>query len=58
MMLAGAAVVWCSVVAAVVETKSVSTMSKNLPAHLRVNDSVDDILTHPAFAGFGRLLLP
>ena len=26
--------------------------------HLRVDDSVDDILKHPAFAGFGRLLLP
>ncbi len=53
-----ACVVWPSVVAAVVETESVSTVSKNVPAHLRVNDSVDDILTHPAFAGFGRLLLP
>jgi acetyl esterase/lipase len=31
--------------------------AKNL-AHLRVDDSVDDILKHPAFAGFGRLLLP
>ena len=27
-------------------------------AHLRLDDSVDDILEHPAFAGFGRLLLP
>jgi len=58
MILPTEAVVWLSVVAAVVETKSVSTVSKILPAHLRVNDSVDDILTHPAFAGFGRLLLP
>jgi acetyl esterase/lipase len=30
----------------------------SLPAHLRLDDSVDDILEHPAFAGFGRLLLP
>jgi acetyl esterase/lipase len=35
-------VVWFSVVA----------------AHLCVDDSVDDILKHPAFARFGRLLLP
>jgi len=33
-------------------------VSTNLAAHLRVDDSVDDILKHPAFAGFGRLLLP
>jgi acetyl esterase/lipase len=33
-------------------------MGKNLGAHLRVDDTVDDILKHPAFAGFGRLLLP
>jgi acetyl esterase/lipase len=32
-------------------------VSKNLAAHLRVDDSVDDILEHPAFARFGRLLL-
>jgi hypothetical protein len=25
---------------------------------LRVDDRVDDILTHPAFARFGRLVLP
>jgi len=33
-------------------------VSTNLAVHLRVDDTVDDILTHPAFAGFGRLLLP
>jgi acetyl esterase/lipase len=27
-------------------------------AHLRPNDTVQDLLTHPAFAGFARLLLP
>ena len=26
--------------------------------HLRVTDSIGDVLAHPAFAGFGRLLLP
>jgi acetyl esterase/lipase len=42
----------------VVATKYVIMASKNLAAHLRVDDSVDDILKHPAFAGFGRLILP
>jgi acetyl esterase/lipase len=27
-------------------------------AHLRVDDTLDDILEHPAFVGFSRLLLP
>jgi hypothetical protein len=31
---------------------------RNLAGHLRVDDSVDDMLKHPAFAGFGHLLLP
>ena len=35
-----------------------AAVSKSLAAHLRLDDSVDDILQHPAFAGFGRLLLP
>jgi acetyl esterase/lipase len=26
--------------------------------HLRIDDSIDDVLEHPAFAGFARLLLP
>jgi len=26
--------------------------------HLRVDDTIGDVLKHPAFAGFGRLLLP
>jgi acetyl esterase/lipase len=35
------------------------TMATNTrPAHLRVDDRVEDILEHPAFAGFGRLILP
>jgi acetyl esterase/lipase len=32
--------------------------SEQTTEHLRVDDSVEDILRHPAFAGFGRLLLP
>jgi acetyl esterase/lipase len=36
-----------------------ATMASNTPAaHLGVDDRVDDILKHPAFAGFGRLILP
>ena len=70
MIRPAAGVVWFSVVAAsastqeisgeaaVVATESAITVTKNLGAHLRVDDSVDDILKHPAFAGFGRLLLP
>jgi acetyl esterase/lipase len=35
------------------------TMASNAPtAHLRVDDRVEDILKHPAFVGFGRLILP
>jgi hypothetical protein len=26
--------------------------------HLSANDTIRDLLAHPAFAGFGRLLLP
>jgi acetyl esterase/lipase len=29
-----------------------------MQAHLQVDDRVDDILKHPGFAGFGRLILP
>jgi acetyl esterase/lipase len=32
--------------------------ARSLAAHLRVDDSLGDILKHPAFAAFGRLLLP
>ena len=68
MIRPAAGVVWFFVVmasaqsiseeAAAVARQSVVTMNKNLAVHLRVNDSVDDILTHPAFAGFARLMLP
>ncbi len=43
---------------AVAPTGPIAAVSKSLAAHLRLDDSVDDILKHPAFAGFGRLLLP
>jgi acetyl esterase/lipase len=52
------AVVWCSVVAAIAASQSVTAGSKRPVGHLRVTDSIGDILTHPAFVGFGRLLLP
>lgn len=42
----------------IVATRNVVMASNTLAAHLRVDDSVEDILKHPAFAGFGRLLLP
>jgi acetyl esterase/lipase len=38
--------------------KSVMSASNRMPPHLQVDDRVDDILKHPAFAGFGRLILP
>ena len=35
------------------------TMASNAPAvHLRIDDRVGELLAHPAFAGFGRLILP
>lgn len=35
------------------------TMASTTPAeHLRVDDRVDDMVKHAAFAGFGRLILP
>ncbi len=37
---------------------AVTAVSKSRAAHLRLDDSVGDVLRHPAFAGFGRLLLP
>jgi len=43
---------------AVVPTGHVTAVSKSLAAHLRLDDSVGDILEHPAFAAFARLLLP
>ena len=39
-------------------SENVETARKTLGAHLRVGDRVGDILNHPAFRGFGHLLLP
>lgn len=39
-------------------TKTVLTVHQHQPIHLRVDDSIGDVLRHPAFAGFARLLLP
>ncbi len=39
-------------------TKTVMTVHQHQPIHLRVDDSIGDVLRHPAFAGFARLLLP
>jgi len=33
-------------------------LSQTPAVHLRVDDTVGDLLEHPAFAGFGRLVLP
>ena len=33
-------------------------MNKTTATHLRIDDTIGDLLKHPAFAGFGRLLLP
>ena len=33
-------------------------LSQTPAVHLRVDDTIDDLLEHPAFAGFARLLLP
>jgi acetyl esterase/lipase len=52
------AVVWCSVVAAVAASQSATGGSSSPWGHLRVTGSIGDVLTHPAFVGFGRLLLP
>lgn len=49
-----AGVVSCLIVA----TESAIMASTASAPHLRVDDGVGDILQHPAFAGFARLLLP
>jgi acetyl esterase/lipase len=56
-------VVWCAAVAscgvgAGAGAENVTVASQTRAAHLRVDDTVSDMLRHPAFAGFGRLLLP
>lgn len=44
--------------AAEATSENVETTSKSVGTHLRVGDRVGDVLEHPAFAGFARLLLP
>lgn len=38
--------------------QSLKVASQARAVHLRVDDTIGDVLEHPAFAGFGRLLLP
>jgi acetyl esterase/lipase len=63
----GASAVWCAAVAscgvgagggAGAGAEDVKVAHRTPAAHLRVDDTVGDLLEHPAFAGFGRLLLP
>ena len=54
-------VVWGAVVASCgvgAGAENVKVASQMRAVHLRVDDTVGDLLEHPAFAGFGRLLLP
>jgi hypothetical protein len=44
--------------ASTVATKTVMAANQNQAIHLRVDDTIGDVLKHPAFAGFARLLLP
>jgi acetyl esterase/lipase len=50
-----AGAVGCSIVGA---GENAATAGQTLGAHLRVADTVGDILEHPAFAGVAHLLLP
>jgi len=53
--------VWCAAVASCgldAKGETLGATSQTPAVHLRVDDTVGDILDHPAFAGFGRLLLP
>jgi acetyl esterase/lipase len=54
-------VVWYAVVESCgvgVEAENVNVATETPAKHLRVDDTIADVLEHPAFAGFGRLLLP
>jgi acetyl esterase/lipase len=56
-----ASVVWCAAVAScgvgVAEDKA-RAAAQTPAVHLRIDDTVGDLLEHPAFSGFGCLLLP
>jgi acetyl esterase/lipase len=52
---------WClSIVAcaAVAAETTQTNARKTAPRHLQVGDRIGDVLDHPAFAGFSRLLMP
>jgi acetyl esterase/lipase len=53
-------VVWCAALSCSsgADAEPVKAAAQTPAAHLRVDDSIGDLLAHPAFAGFGRLLLP
>ena len=58
-LLAAAILAWPGqVLGAGVVDGSEMTTSKDRAAHLRVASHLDDLVKHPAFSGFGRLLLP
>ena len=57
----GAGIVWFAAVASGglgIGGDDVKAAAHTAPVHLRIDDTVGDVLGHPAFAGFGRLLLP
>lgn len=57
----GTGTVWCAAVAACgvgAGAEHAKAASQTPAVRLRVDDTVGDLLGHPAFAGFGRLLLP
>ena len=52
---------WCVsivVFAAVATAQAPTNAGNRAPRHLQVSDRIGDVLEHPAFAGFSRLLLP
>lgn len=52
---------WCAAVMSCgggVGAERVEVVSQTPAVHLRVDDTVGDVLKHPAFGSFGRLLLP
>ena len=60
-MLRGRDVVWIALVAscgAGAGAEHVEVATRTTAAHLRADDTVGDMLKHPAFSGFARLLLP
>jgi len=56
----GSSVVWSAAVVSCVGAgaENVKGAAQTAAVHLRVDDTIGDVLEHPAFAGFGRLLLP